>query len=384
MAKITTHKISGIGATLGQVSVSAGHTLEIDGVVDLTHCSSQALQLPTGTTAQRPNPAYAGYLRWNTDADSETGNTIGLEFYDGSEWKLYATAIPEEDEDDSGDSGGSGGSGTLGTASNPAVNAKELYDAGERTSGYYYINGGSGTARVFYCILSSSWGGGGGWMVIANHDASKYPNQGHQARPTAYGPYVGGDNGVSESGLKPEYSFSCDMTGIPYTKVMHFCYENSSMSTPSTNNWLGNPIVYWYSSFTSNQTIPSGQQSWVQEFNFTGASLTWGGSTMNRRHSYGQYSGNYDCEAWGVMNQSGGGYPYVNGSGGNSQNYPLYIGTWYKSNLQPCYETMSWCDTNSSGYDDWQDGSGQSDNWWIEQTGSKGSSRGKPSMLVVQ
>ena len=39
MAKITTHKISGIGATLGQVSVSAGHTLEIDGVVDLTHCS---------------------------------------------------------------------------------------------------------------------------------------------------------------------------------------------------------------------------------------------------------------------------------------------------------------------------------------------------------
>lgn len=383
MAKITTHKISGIGATLGQVSVSAGHTLEIDGVVDLTHCSSQALQLPTGTTAQRPNPAYAGYLRWNTDADSETGNTIGLEFYDGSEWKLYATAIPEEDEDDSGDGGGSGG-GTLGTASNPAVNAKEIYDAGGRTSGYYYINGGSGTARVFYCILSSSWGGGGGWMVIANHDASKYPNQGHQARPTAYGPYVGGDNGVSESGLKPEYSFSCDMTGIPYTKVMHFCYENSGMSTPSTNNWLGNPIVYWYSSFTSNQTIPSGQQSWVQEFNFTGASLTWGGSTMNRRHSYGQYSGNYDCEAWGVMNQSGGGYPYVNGSGGNSQNYPLYIGTWYKSNLQPCYETMSWCDTNSSGYDDWQDGSGQSDNWWIEQTGSKGSARGKPSMLVVQ
>lgn len=384
MAKITTHKISGIGATLGQVSVSAGHTLEIDGVVDLTHCSSQALQLPTGTTAQRPNPAYAGYLRWNTDADSETGNTIGLEFYDGSEWKLYATAIPEEDEDDSGDSGGSGGSGTLGTASNPAVNAKEIYDSGNRTSGYYYINGGSGTARVFYCILSSSWGGGGGWMVIANHDASKYPNQGHQARPTAYGPYVGGDNGVSESGLKPEYSFSCDMTGIPYTKVMHFCYENSGMSTPSTNNWLGNPIIYWYSSFSSNQTIPSGQQSWVQEFNFTGASLTWGGSTMNRRHEYGQYSGNYDCEAWGVMNQSGGGYPYVNGSGGNSQNYPLYIGTWYKSNLQPCYETMSWCDTNSNGYDDWQDGSGQSDNWWIEQTGSKGSARGKPSMLVVQ
>jgi len=384
MAKVTTHKISGIGATLGQVSVSAGHTLEVDGIVDLTHCSSQALQLPTGTTAQRPNPAYAGYLRWNTDSDAETGSTIGLEFYDGTEWKLYNTAIPEEEEDDSGGGGSGGGAGTLGTAANPAVNAKEIYDAGGRTSGYYYINGGSGSARVFYCILSATWGGGGGWMVIANHDASKYPNNGHQARPTAYSPYVGGDNGVSESGLKPEYSFSCDMTNIPYTKVMHFCYDNSSMSTPSTSNWLGNPIVYWYSSFSSSKTIPTGSQSWAQEFNSTGQSLTWGGTTMNRRHEYGQYSGNYDCEAWGVMNQSGGGYPYVNGSGGNSQNYPLYIGTWYKSSIQPCYETMSWCDTSTSGYDDWQDGSGQSDQWYIEQTGGKGNARGKPSMLVVQ
>ena len=221
-------------------------------------------------------------------------------------------------------------------------------------------------------------------MVIANHDASKYPNNGHQARPTAYSPYVGGDNGVSESRLKTEYSFSCDMTNIPYTKVMHFCYDNSSMSTPSTSNWLGNPIVYWYSSFSSSKTIPTGSQSWAQEFNSTGQSLTWGGTTMNRRHEYGQYSGNYDCEAWGVMNQSGGGYPYVNGSGGNSQNYPLYIGTWYKSSIQPCYETMSWCDTSTSGYDDWQDGSGQSDQWYIEQTGGKGNARGKPSMLVVQ
>ena len=53
-AKVTTHKISGIGPTLGQVSVSAGHTFEVDGVVDLTHCSTQAFQLPTGTTSQSP------------------------------------------------------------------------------------------------------------------------------------------------------------------------------------------------------------------------------------------------------------------------------------------------------------------------------------------
>ena len=71
-AKVTTSKISGIGATLGQVSVSSGHTFEVDGVVDLTHCASQALQLPTGTTSQRPQNPLTGYLRWNTDTDSET------------------------------------------------------------------------------------------------------------------------------------------------------------------------------------------------------------------------------------------------------------------------------------------------------------------------
>ncbi len=99
-AKVTTHKISGIGATLGQVSVSAGHTFEVDGVVDLSHCTSQAFQLPTGTTSQRPQNPLTGYLRWNTDTDSETGSTIGLEYYNGTEWwKINTAPEPEEEED---------------------------------------------------------------------------------------------------------------------------------------------------------------------------------------------------------------------------------------------------------------------------------------------
>ena len=37
------------------------------------------LQIPTGTTAQRPGSASAGYIRFNT-------TTTTLEAYDGSSW----------------------------------------------------------------------------------------------------------------------------------------------------------------------------------------------------------------------------------------------------------------------------------------------------------
>jgi hypothetical protein len=37
------------------------------------------LQIPTGTTAQRPGAASAGYIRFNT-------TTTKLEAYDGSSW----------------------------------------------------------------------------------------------------------------------------------------------------------------------------------------------------------------------------------------------------------------------------------------------------------
>ena len=275
-------------------------------------------------------------------------------------------------------------SGELGSQANPADSAAHLYSTGNRTNGVYYINGGSGTAREFYCILDAQWGGGGGWMVIANHDAQKYPKSGHQARPTSHSSHVGGDNGVSASGLKPEYSFSCDMTGVPYTKVMHFCYNNSDMTNISSSNWLGNPLVYWCSSFNEPKTIPS-NAAWAQLFDNTGLLLSWGGSNVNKRHSYSQW--NYDCEGWGVMNNQSQAVPNVNGSGSHSsQDYPLYIGTWLPNNFTNAMETMSWCDTSTYGYDDWQDGSGQSDQWYVEGVSSPtgGNARNKPSMLLVQ
>ena len=86
-ARLTVQNLSGIATTLGQVSVSAGHTLEVEGIVDLSK-NSGAFQLPVGNTGQRPNSPQAGYLRWNTDNNAE-GNEIGVEYYDGYQWYPY-------------------------------------------------------------------------------------------------------------------------------------------------------------------------------------------------------------------------------------------------------------------------------------------------------
>tara|TARA_B100001996_G_scaffold86000_1_gene63559 strand:- start:569 stop:2047 length:1479 start_codon:yes stop_codon:yes gene_type:complete len=309
-------------------------------------------------------------------------------YTDAARIERIGETVPIAITDDTGHGAGSGGGGgSSGSQSNPAVSAKEMYDAGERTNGYYWIkgNGSDADARQIYCIMEEQWGSGGGWMVIANHDASKYANTSggnHQPRPTTYSSDVGydGNNGTapSETNMKPEISFSVDCSDLPYTKVMHLAYDNSGMSTPSTNNWLGLPHIYWCSTFNSAQTMPSGR-AWSQQFNNYGVALAWNGSTLNRRHQYSDYN----CEGWGVWNASGQGAPYRNGSNNSAQYDPVFCATFnYTTN--GASETTSWHDTGNYGYDDWQDGSGQGDGWYVENTGSKQNARDKPSMLVIQ
>ena len=44
------------------------------------------LRLPVGTTAERPDPAQVGMMRWNTDEDY-------LEIYNGEDWVEIGTAL---------------------------------------------------------------------------------------------------------------------------------------------------------------------------------------------------------------------------------------------------------------------------------------------------
>jgi hypothetical protein len=61
--------------------------------------------------------------------------------------------------------GGAGGGAPLGSASNPATSAAQMYNAGQRSSGVYYINLPTVGVREVYCEMGSSWAGGGGWML---------------------------------------------------------------------------------------------------------------------------------------------------------------------------------------------------------------------------
>ena len=64
-----------------------------------------------------------------------------------------------------GGGGGGGGGAPLGSSSNPASSAAQMYAAGQRTSGVYYINLPTVGTREVYCEMGSSWAGGGGWML---------------------------------------------------------------------------------------------------------------------------------------------------------------------------------------------------------------------------
>lgn len=71
--------------------------------------------------------------------------------------------------------------GTRGTVSNPGVSAQEIYDAGNTSSGWYYIQtSGMETARQVYCNMDDE---SGGWMLVSYNPSnvtgspgSVYPN----------------------------------------------------------------------------------------------------------------------------------------------------------------------------------------------------------------
>ena len=64
MSNLTVGSLGGIPASLNQITVPAGHTLQIDG--NVYHDGTGALRLPTGSTGQRPSSPNPGYIRYNT------------------------------------------------------------------------------------------------------------------------------------------------------------------------------------------------------------------------------------------------------------------------------------------------------------------------------
>ena len=282
--------------------------------------------------------------------------------------------------------GGGGGVAILGTTSdNPAGSVSALWNEGIRDNGHYWIKAGAENARLFYCILDAQFGGGGGWMIIANNPADALITAGHIPRPTSFSSHVGGEGGVTETGLIPQYAFSQTMQNIPFRKFYHVIYNQQSMSTPSTDNWLS-PLAYYGGTWNTDKTIPT-TSAWSLGFdNGSSPLLSFNGSNLNRRAYYA--SNDYGVSGVGVWNSSGGSSPKIVGSGGN--HYPVYCGVW-SYNTNGAATAFSWTDYDTStsglyqgvGFDDWQDGTGMGDNWGIEGVGTNGY-RKYPSYIMVQ
>lgn len=281
----------------------------------------------------------------------------------------------------------------LGTQSRPATRVADLVADGQTTNGYYWIKGTGldADARQFYCILDSGFSLGAGWMVCANHDGAKTPNSSHQARLTSYSNHVGHDNNggngsvnadPTASVMLPERSFSCNMVNKPFTKFAHVVYASSNMGSWNSNNLL-TPLAYYGGTWNSSRTVPNAQ-AWQIQFDNTGVRF----NNFSKRLYYNG-GGTYDVQCLGVYWNGGGGTPTISGNNATAQDYPVYCGCYTYTDANTATATFSFTDSNSgssgqsgTGFDDFQDGSGLSDNWSVEG-GSQNQYRGNPSCLLV-
>jgi len=98
------------------------------------------LEIPSGTTSQRPSSPATGMFRFNTDIE-------GTEIYNGTEW-VDLKPPP------------------LGSEQNPAPSAQAIKDVGDDDGdGVYFIDLPTVGSTPVYCIMDSSAGDGGGYML---------------------------------------------------------------------------------------------------------------------------------------------------------------------------------------------------------------------------
>ena len=85
MSQLNVSNLGGTPQTVGQVNVSTGHTLEIQGTLKFNHRGAH--RVPTGTTAERPQSSSAkvGQIRFNTTTGS-------FEVYNNNTWIIIGTA----------------------------------------------------------------------------------------------------------------------------------------------------------------------------------------------------------------------------------------------------------------------------------------------------
>jgi len=152
MSTLRVSKLAGTAASLSQVTVAAGKKLKIgaDASLDLSGLDT-ALQLPAGSTANRPGSPATGYWRYNTDNNA-------FEVYTGSAWtslQQAATGAAAITRD---------GSSAIAAADNPG----EAYDAGLTTGNEVWLKVGDTNLPYTYDPTDRFGTGDYGWALM-NH-----------------------------------------------------------------------------------------------------------------------------------------------------------------------------------------------------------------------
>ena len=132
----------------------------------------------------------------------------------------------------------SGPSSTLGTLANPAVSAQAIYNSGQTTNGWYYIQTSNMVSpRQIYCNMTD---GGGGWMLMTYNpnvnisSGTPYPNQ-----------WLGGTGSFASM-------VSIDTRQVWYHNGTAQCTQVMKMATSATasltpllvNMQIANKVVY--------------------------------------------------------------------------------------------------------------------------------------------
>jgi len=228
MSRVTIGKLGGIATSLGQVTLPSGHTLTVNGDI-FHHNSVNAMKVPTGTTAERPGSASAGYVRFNTTENF-------LEVYTGSEWK--SVIGPD-----------AASTSTLGTQSNPAISGMAIKAEG-LPSGLYWIKPTSATNS--YKMYVDCDRNGGGWVLTVHARTSTC--QDHMTNSAvrisnSLGPRFG-----NTSTTKVEDSWMNAMVGVStYSGSTRYWMEAHSFANPVKNMFIDSNATVDLISSASNQ-----------------------------------------------------------------------------------------------------------------------------------
>ena len=301
--------------------------------------------------------------------------------------------------------------------------ATSLIDLGITDNGWYWVQPPDApSAQKVPCILETGLGDSNrGYIYVVNHSSGSVTLQ---PRMSAYSAHCGSGAYNWSSGYDFESAnsgsfenFNVNLDGWDFDHLIH-CATGTGANSSSNANWLnalssGTTFAslvkaYYKVQFTQKIKIPN-TEKWAVG-NDGSVNFTTSNNATANPESYWDSSGSvnqvtglgakrlqgatntytddnrYHPVAFGLAEGyttggGAGGFPQING-GPNSNsstvngNYPVWISAWTKSGggrtINPASETMSdtfsFADANdsgdgSTGWDDFQDGSGMGDSW---------------------